>query len=296
VQSGLPAQERFSLSVGTYNIEGQEIDGTTTTLKIQVADRQGNAVPDGTVNNFTSNGGQVQPSCATVRNNGISFCQVSFSSQNPRNANGRVVILAYAEGVKTYIDKNGNNSFDPSDTLADMGDAYRDDNENNTFDAGEFVLTRGGTGPCPPSSWGTPSRTGTCDPSTAASTVRTQKVLFMASSTGVLSPVTLNATQLNFRANSTTGCERTLTNCLLPMAAGTKLAAEIIGSSDCAASAPSPSTVGNVPPTPDLTAQRGTSHQVTLTPAEGKSCRGLTVRVTATSPAGSVTLQGFQIP
>ena len=45
VQSGPPAQDRFSLSAATYNLEGQDIDGVTTTLTIRVADRQGNAVP-----------------------------------------------------------------------------------------------------------------------------------------------------------------------------------------------------------------------------------------------------------
>jgi hypothetical protein len=94
VQSGPPAQDRFSLSVGTFNLEGQGIDGITTTLTIRVADRQGNAVPDGTVINFTSSGGQVQPSCATARTNGISACSVTFSSQSPRPSNGRITVLA----------------------------------------------------------------------------------------------------------------------------------------------------------------------------------------------------------
>jgi len=52
ITTGLPAQNSFSLSVGTFNIEGWRYDGITTTLTILASDRLGNPVPDGTAINF----------------------------------------------------------------------------------------------------------------------------------------------------------------------------------------------------------------------------------------------------
>ncbi len=294
VQSGPPAQDRFSLSVGTFNIEGQDIDGTTTTLTVRVADRQGNAVPDGTVINFTSGGGQVQPSCTTTRTNGISGCTVTFSSQSPRASNGRVSVLAFAEGVKNFTDNNKNNVFDGGDTLIDLGDAYRDDNENGLFDSGEFVLARGGSGSCPTSFWGAPSRAMSCDSSTSATTVRSQAVLFMATSSAVLTKTLISSSALTFRANSTTLCADG-SQCL-PLAAGTTFTADTTDPTACTAGAVVGGNVPSVAPTFNLNAQSGTLHSVLFKAADGKTCSGLSVRVTARSPSGLGTIVSFSIP
>ncbi|HSW17224.1 MAG TPA: hypothetical protein VLJ86_08365, partial [Ramlibacter sp.] len=66
IASGPPSQSFMSLSVETFNIEGATIDGVSTKLTARLADRQGNAVEDGTVVNFVSEGGQVAFSCATL--------------------------------------------------------------------------------------------------------------------------------------------------------------------------------------------------------------------------------------
>jgi hypothetical protein len=294
VQSGPPAQDRFSLSVGTFNIEGQNIDGITTIVTIRVADRQGNAVPDGTVINFTSGGGQVQPSCITARTNGISGCSVTFSSQAPRSANGRVSVLAFAEGLKKFTDANGNNLFDSGDTLLDMGDAYRDDNENGVYDFGEFVLSRGGSGICPVSSRSAPSRAITCDSSTAATTVRSQTILFMATSSAILTKVSISSSVLAFRANSTTLCPDNST--CQPLAAGTTFSADTTNPAACTAGTVSASPVPSIAPTNNFNEQLGTEHTVLLTPATDKTCSGVSVRVTATSPSGLGTIYSFLVP
>ena len=294
VQSGPPAQDRFSLSVGTFNLEGQNIDGITTTLTIRAADRQGNAVPDGTVINFTSSGGQVQPSCATTRTNGISGCSVTFSSQSPRPANGRISVLAFAEGIKTFTDNNRNNTFDSGDTLSDLGDAYRDDNESGAYDSGEFVLPRGGSSVCPTSVWGTPSRANTCDSSTAATTVRSQTELLMTTSSGVLTQTSISSSALSFRANSTTRCGDG--SLCLPLANGTFLTAETTNPTACTAGTVFGSPLPNIAPTSDINAQLGTVHAVLLTAATGKTCAGVNVRVTATSPSGLATTNSFSVP
>ncbi len=295
VQSGPPAQERFSLSVGTFNIEGQNIDRITTTLTISAADRQGNAVPDGTVINFTSSGGQVQPSCATSRTNGISGCSVTFSSQSYRPPNGRIPVLAFAEGIKTFSDINYNNTFEStSDYLTNMGDAYRDDNENGVYDPGEFLLQRGGDSACPTSVWGTPSRADTCDSSTAATTVRSQTVLLMATSSGVLTNTSESSSALTFRANSTTKCNDD-TLCL-PLAAGTTFTATTTDPTACTAGSVSGSPLPSIAPTSNLNEQLGTLHEVLLTPATGKTCKGTTVKVTGKSPSGLATTYSLTVP
>jgi len=135
VASGPPSQRYMSVSVSTFNVEGQSVDGTNTTVTVRVADRQGNPVQDGTVINFTASGGQIAPSCATARVNGIAQCSVIWQSQNPRPANGRVAVLAYSVGTKDYLDLNGNNTFDSGDTLVQMGDPYRDDDESGGYAA-----------------------------------------------------------------------------------------------------------------------------------------------------------------
>jgi protocatechuate 3,4-dioxygenase beta subunit len=88
VTTGLPVQRAFSLSTGSFNIEGWSLDSSTTTpattLQVLLADAFGNPVPDGTPVVFQTNMGAVGTSdrggCNTV-NGG---CLVDFRAQNPR--------------------------------------------------------------------------------------------------------------------------------------------------------------------------------------------------------------------
>lgn len=90
VSTGVPSQGGFSLSVSTPNIEGGDIDGTATQITARLADRFSNPVPNGTVVNFTSAGGSIGSTCATVGG----LCSTTLTSQNFRPTNGRVAILA----------------------------------------------------------------------------------------------------------------------------------------------------------------------------------------------------------
>lgn len=214
VASGPPSQRFMSLSASRISMEGWGLDGTSSTLTVRLADRQGNAVNDGTVVNFTAEGGQVARSCATTRVNGISLCSVDFMTQNPRTAGGRVTVMAHTSGTKDYVDVNGNNIFDPGvDQLAVMGDAYRDDNENNVADVGEFYVPRGGAGSCPSVGGPFPSKANTCD-SGLATTVRQQSVLLFGSTVASISSLQATAGSVSFLLHSKD-------NLLLPMPAGT---------------------------------------------------------------------------
>lgn len=285
VASGPPSQRFMSLSVSTFNIEGNDIDGTATTLTARVADRQGNAVEDGTVVNFTSEGGQVASSCATRRVNNISSCSVTFESQNPRPANGRISVLAFTSGTKDYVDVNGNNRFDAgTDTLVRIGDAYRDDDEDALFDgaAGEFVVPRGGREACPSAGAPFPSRGGTCD-SVLATTVRQQTVIMFSSSTANLKDVSRTAGSIDFKLTSDF-------NPLLPMPAGTSVAASTKDNTQgnnaaCVVSRVLGSTVINRTPGTDPLGDRSTAHSVQL----DKCATGDQVFIIITSPSGVET-------
>ncbi len=277
VSSGPPSQRFMSLSVQTFNIEGWNVDGTSTRLTARIADRQGNPVEDGTVVNFTAEGGQVASSCATAKVNGISSCSVDFISQNPRPTGARASVLAFTNGTKDYVDVNGNNRYDSGDTLTDIGDPYRDDNENAAFDTGEFVITRGGTSTCAGAGGAFPARANTCD-NLLATTVRQQTVIMFSSSTPVLAAESVTTGLITFTLQSAD-------NTLLPMPAGTLVAAtatDTTGGASCTVDTISPSTVPNVSPGTDPTASRATTHSIIL-----KDCAaGDIVSINITAPSG----------
>ena len=164
IATGLPAQNGFSLSVQTSNIEGWSYDGVGTTLMVIASDRMGNPVPNGTAINFIAEGGQITPSCTTT----AGTCSVTFKSAQyrpqgeittaqPQGAvaavdgsgspitdsggtplfvqNGRVTVLAYTVGEISFIDANGNNIYDTGETFYDLGDPYVDANETGVWDS-----------------------------------------------------------------------------------------------------------------------------------------------------------------
>lgn len=138
ISTGIPDQNSFSLPVATLNIEGWNYDGVSTNITAMLADHYNNPVPDGTAAYFRSSGGSIEPSCTTT--NGT--CFVKLTSQNPRPANGRVVVLAYALGEESFVDLNGNGIYDAGDTYTDLPEPFLDANENGTKDATEeFVDT-----------------------------------------------------------------------------------------------------------------------------------------------------------
>ena len=289
VASGPPSQNHLSLSVETFNIEGWNRDGTPTGITVRVADRQGNPVPDGTVINFTSSGGQIAPSCATKLDAaGHAVCSVSFISQSPRPANGRVAILAFAEGLKEYIDVNGNNVYDAAtDTLIDIGDAYRDDNEDGIYQPGEFVVPKGGTVACTGAGLPAPARANSCTgASVQATTVRKQAMLTLSSSGAAISvwrdAMPYGNTSFSLRINS-------WDHPLLPMPAGTtvKATSTAVG---CTVGTVSPGAVPNIG-AGSPTDQLGSIHTIPVT-----GCGGASILVEVTSPAGLTTSFVYVVP
>ncbi len=136
VTTGIPDQNSFSLAVSKFAPEGFSYDGETSIVSVALADRFNNPVPDGTVVNFTTEGGVIESTCQT--SNGR--CSVTWTSQNPRV--GRANILAYAIGHETYYDKNGSGIFDDGDTFVDLGELFRDDDESLTFNPYDSVISQ----------------------------------------------------------------------------------------------------------------------------------------------------------
>jgi len=155
---GLPSQLNFSLSQGTRNIEGLNVDGTANTYSILAADRLGNPVPDDTAINFVlMAGGQIQAIRQTaLNNNGVATATANFVSSSPRPGDGRITVVAYALGEESFLDLNGNNVYDAGEPFQDLGDVYIDRNFNDFFNADrdQFIPLAVGTGSQACNPWG----------------------------------------------------------------------------------------------------------------------------------------------
>jgi len=184
VATGRATQNGVSISL-SKNVLANSVDGDTTTITVRLVDRVGNPVPKGTVVSFISEGGGISPNCTTSEKG---ICTVDFSTQNPRPVDNRVSVVAYVEGDKDYIDKDGDNQFSAGDIFThNIGDFFRDNNENNNYDseAGEFVYRRGATGAvCAPSSDSQPNISDTCNDKLPA-ILRQQFILGLASDSPV---------------------------------------------------------------------------------------------------------------
>lgn len=132
VTTGIASQESISLSASTLNPEAWDFNGETSTINIHIADRYHNPVPDGTVIYFTAEGGQIDPQCQTT-NGG---CSLEWRSSDPRPTGGRATILASTQGDETFVDSNGNGSYDDGEPFTDLPEAWRDDDEDGVYDAG----------------------------------------------------------------------------------------------------------------------------------------------------------------
>lgn len=144
VSTGVPEQNSFSLSAVIKNVEGGQFNGCPapagTLITARLADHFHNPAPDGTAVSFTAEGGSIDASCLTgltqttqpdgsvVTGKGTpGECSVRFCAGNPRPADGRVTILAYALGEESFVDTNGNNRYDAGESFTDLGDPFRND-------------------------------------------------------------------------------------------------------------------------------------------------------------------------
>lgn len=205
VASGRPTQSSLSLTFGKLSIEGASVDGISTNVTLNMADRQGNPVPPGTQVNFVTEAGvmlpavcfvpPVIPETASSAAIPVSSCSVSISSSGTRTSKGLVSVLAYVAGEEDFVDDgDGNNSYDSGERFTDLGRAFRDDNgtsltgKNGVYDAGEFQVPRDGAAACT-------AATGCVgDGVWGAADVRSQRTIVFATSAASITTSSLIAT------------------------------------------------------------------------------------------------------
>ena len=94
INTGLPEQRSMTIAAVTLNPEAHNISGVTSLITVWLSDNFNNPAPDGTTVNFTTEGGNIEPSCVTTNGS----CSVTWASSEPRVADHRVTILATALG------------------------------------------------------------------------------------------------------------------------------------------------------------------------------------------------------
>lgn len=133
VSTGLPDQNSMSIAASDLAPIAWRYQNVPSTLTVNLADAFNNPVPDDTAINFTTNGGSIGDSCLT--SNGR--CSVEWNSQNPKPTSdyafafensppftllcppgvvecrsGRLKVLATAIGNESFVDANGNGSYE----------------------------------------------------------------------------------------------------------------------------------------------------------------------------------------
>jgi len=121
-----PSQLNFSFSQTTINIEADNIDATPNAYTILAADRNGNPASAGTLIYLIAEGGQVEGTKTVQLNNDLASATFKFLSANPRPADGRITITAYALGEESFEDLNGNNRYDFGEPFQDLGNVFKD--------------------------------------------------------------------------------------------------------------------------------------------------------------------------
>lgn len=126
------AADRYSLD---YNL-----DGDAAQLSLRLTDRYGAPAVDGTVVNLVSDGGTVVPAYCVTKD-GEGACKVKLVVSNPRPVNGRVHVVAYANGQEYFVDTNGDGVHGATETFDDSPAAVcLDKDENGTCGPTEYLV------------------------------------------------------------------------------------------------------------------------------------------------------------
>ncbi len=280
ISTALADQDSFSLSVGCFNIEGGDIDGTQTSVTLRAADRFNNPVPDGTAIAFRSEGGSIAPQCSTTGG----ACSVQFTSQNPRVSDHRVTLLATAIGEESFTDINGDGRYDSGESFTDLGEAFIDSNESGARDGGEVFVDFNSSG-----TFNAPSGNFTgvlcdsgCDTATSLN-VRAQSTIIMSGSTAVIST---SPTDIDLSGGGVQVLVNVGDNANQPMAGGTTIsAATSVGT-----------VVGSNSFTQPCTTEPGAfSYGFFLMPPTGTTPASGVFTVTVRSPSGTTTVASVPV-
>lgn len=138
INAGLPTQRAFSFSADKYNPDGWTRDGTESEVRVQLTDRFANPVPDGTSVSFVAEGASVIPARCTTTNG---ICTIKLITSEYRPPNGRITVVAYAQGEESFNDADGDNLYTSGEVFFDLGPIFVDKDENGTMAAqGEYLI------------------------------------------------------------------------------------------------------------------------------------------------------------
>jgi hypothetical protein len=135
INAGRPTQNSFSMAFEKLSMNAN-LDGDASLTTVTMFDRYGNPVPDGTRVNLVSEGGGFVPaSCVTSD----AQCQVKFIVSNPRPADGRVAVTAYAVGEESYVDANRDLDYTSGETYGDLGMVFLDKDDDGVVGVDEYI-------------------------------------------------------------------------------------------------------------------------------------------------------------
>ncbi|MEP1213558.1 MAG: hypothetical protein ABJM11_08200 [Marinobacter sp.] len=95
INSYIPTERNFALGLNTFLPDAWRINGTQVEVRVDAADRKGNAIRGNTIINFTTSNGKITPDCEL---NDSGTCTVTWESLNTREA--RPEIVAYTQGER----------------------------------------------------------------------------------------------------------------------------------------------------------------------------------------------------
>jgi hypothetical protein len=150
INTGPADSQSFSLSISDASVKNAYgTDGVTTTMSVQVADRQNNPVADGTIVSFWAEYGHIEPTCTTSGGS----CSATWTSGGTRPLDGLATIVAYTTGEDSFIDSGARNGIyniagdsaliTADETIISSPEMYYDLNYDG-YTSGSFV--DGGTG------------------------------------------------------------------------------------------------------------------------------------------------------
>ncbi len=164
IHGGFPDFDHFSIAPTVKNIEGFNINGTTTTLEVIVGDKFSNPVKPGTAVYFETTGGVIEGS-AVDHTDALGRASVTLQSGNPRgplNDGDLTVTARTIDENSQFIERTASVVFStsaanistpdamPFDTLAPGGGATFDyvvqDLNGNPMAAGTRIEIDGGAG------------------------------------------------------------------------------------------------------------------------------------------------------
>lgn len=147
VTTGLPRQDRFSISASEFNPASYNVDGVEVTITVRASDAFGNFPPAGTIVNLTAESGGIDSTCAldakgscsaTWISNGARPGEYDTSLNMPNDRIGMTTILAYTLGEAGFTDKNANYVFDVNENYVTYPEPFRDDSWTANHSEGEY--------------------------------------------------------------------------------------------------------------------------------------------------------------